>query len=236
MQDDSSQGSGASSVSADSCPGEELATDAAPPADKGLDAERRAMIDARERSDMEWIARWGADQDAVRTRSRRIVGASVFLLASLLSLIVCGTLVLERGKRFEEGYVQPLTKAVEATDPDIVLDHLDRAIKYAERHGLTHGNTSDPPTPRNDLAAWHRALLAVEADSGKLDEDSTLHDCRQVRKRTRTALLDPNTHELRYPRAMALYPWHHVYIDWGYFTVAGVLVAILALIRRLLLD
>ncbi len=177
-----------------------------------------------------------SDREGLWAMGRRSLGALVVFLVSALSLMVCVTLALGAGKRFQEGYLLPLTKAAEATDPGMVFEHVREAIRYAEEHGLAQGNTADPPTAREDLGAWHRALLTIEADSGKLDADSTLRMCRELRKRTRTALIDPSTQELRYPHGMALYPWQHAYLYWMYFSLSGVLFSLLSLLRRLLLE
>lgn len=140
--------------------------------------------------------------------SLALIGIAAF------STLVYVTLVPRVIERFEAGYTQHLQRAVTVADPEEVLVALGHAIRYAEANGLTQGNTSDPPTPANDLLAWQRVLISSTASVVALPSDASVTERRLVLGRIREALVDPASGGLRMPEGLNLYPHQRAYLYW----------------------
>ncbi len=117
-------------------------------------------------------------------------------------------------ERFEVGYTRHLQRAVTVTDPVAVVLELEQAIRYAELNGLVQGNTSDPPTPANDLLAWQRVLIASAASVVALPPDASVIERRLVLGRMREALVDPASGGLRTPEGISTHPHNRLYWYW----------------------
>lgn len=136
-------------------------------------------------------------------------------LAVLPSLILGSVLLLapfwivRTPAEFSQQYVQPLRAAILATDPEVMLLNLQRAIRYAEMSGFADGNTTRPPRPEGDLLAWHRTLIAATADVATLTPTTPIEERRQVLARVRARLATAE-YEPRLPQDIDAFPHHRL--------------------------
>ncbi len=126
-------------------------------------------------------------------------GSVLVSLSLAFVLLMAGGGVSDvRLQPFSRQYVQPLQTAVISTDPEAVLLSLQRAIRYAEANGLTHGDASQPSS---DLLTWHRTLIAAAAEVATLTPTTPIEERRRVLARVRQ-MIAGSDFQPRVPEAM----------------------------------
>ena len=141
--------------------------------------------------------------------NRYLANAGLISLAVAVVLLFLGFGVARSPSKFNHQYVQPIQGAILATDPEIALLNLERAIRYAEANGFADGNTAQPPRPEGDLLAWHRTLIAAAADVAVLTPATPIEERRRVLTRVR-AKLATSAYEPRLPEDIDAYPRHRL--------------------------
>ena len=128
---------------------------------------------------------------------------------------------------FSLGCESYLKRAAGANTVDMAKTELDRAIAYAEQHGLTEGVVSIfVRNPANDIGFWYRNLKAASDEIGGLPADTTPLEKTNVLMKLRESLTDRDNGNTQvvHPFGISVYPDNSLYFAWAAVSLAGLCV------------
>lgn len=157
----------------------------------------------------------------------------VCLLVSLIMLIVLVITVCLKEVNFNWGCGDYLSRACNASTPELAAANLDQALAYMQAHDMTSGNTGVIwKQPANDVGYWYRNVLAVRDEVGTLSPSASPLERSNVLMKLRESLSDggPRGQTLAAPSLIAWWPHNTAIVLWGWVAIlllAGSFITIL---------
>ena len=114
-----------------------------------------------------------------------------------------------QGWVFSMGCGQYIKRASDANTIELAAQNLGIAVKYAEAHNLTNGNTGVILTqPENDIGFWYSNLKASMGELEKVKPETTLLERSNLLMKLRETLLDHKKEgvEVTHPAGIQIYP------------------------------
>lgn len=145
-------------------------------------------------------------------------------MKALLGALLIGTFLLFTGVRVYKGIMFDrdcegyLKRAADSNTPGLARQELDRAVAYAESHGLTSGFTSVLyTTPDEDVGFWYQNLKQSQAELAKINEATAPLERSNVLMKLRETLLDEGK-TVSVPSGISIFPNNVAYAWWGWLS------------------
>jgi hypothetical protein len=123
-----------------------------------------------------------------------------------------------------EGY---LKRAADANTVEIATLQLEKAVNYAEAHGLTTGYTSIIyQTPDEDIGFWYANLRASQKELAQVTPQTSQFEKSNLLMKLRETLVDSGQSgvSVTVPSGISLYPFNGLSatFGWASFLIAAV--------------
>jgi len=141
-----------------------------------------------------------------------------FAILLLLPLLVWSTLRTVNDISFNKNCEGYLKRAADANTVSQAKTELERAIKYMEENGLTHGYTSLVyKTPDEDVEFWYNNIKSAKTELEKVTDKTTPLERTNMLMKLRETLLDGEggKNSVTVPPGISLYPNNVIYFLGG---------------------
>ncbi|MBQ2836353.1 MAG: hypothetical protein IJE68_05930 [Clostridia bacterium] len=147
------------------------------------------------------------------------------LILAILSTLAFGawaTVRIIKAVSFNLNCEQYLKRAADANTVELAKKELEKAISYAEEHGLTDGVVSIfLNQPSNDLGFWYQNLVVSLEELENLPEDASALEKTNVLMKLRETLGDQgeSEFEITIPSGISIYPDNVAYFWWAIISI-----------------
>jgi hypothetical protein len=138
---------------------------------------------------------------------------NIILVAGIIILIPSLGVNLYRSIQFDRNCTGYLKQAADASNASTASEKLDKAIKYAESNGLTHGYTSIfYTTPDDDVGYWYKNLKNTSSNLKNVDKTNGLEQSNELIK-LRETLMDSGEdgENITVPNGISVHPHNLAY-------------------------
>jgi hypothetical protein len=111
-----------------------------------------------------------------------------------------------------------ISQAASSPDPAIAVQRLDAAIAYAERNGMTAGNTGVLFNyPTNDIGFWYRRMVDSRAILSALPKNDAPLEISNTMMRVRETLVHTSG-AIAEPKGIGISPHNVAFAWWGWLS------------------
>lgn len=117
-----------------------------------------------------------------------------------------------------------ISQAASSPDPKVAAEKLDAAIGYAERNGMTAGNTGVLFTyPTNDIGFWYRRMVDSRAILKALPPTDAPLEISNTMMRVRETLVagGKDGESVVVPEGISISPHNVAFAWWGWLSFLG---------------